>query len=314
MIVKLKACILEVIFVIAAAVADFNFGIGLGELVNDLPDDLMQGYDGQQGGSSDLQTPIHAQPGHDNASLQALLARSTPNSQHSMANSTNTMANASHASATVGAMASAGLNVNTVKSPLSNSLSSPSHTATMNKAATATSSHMVGAGDGLPNMNFSMATTVGANPMMNSMGMKPMGPNAGQMMGGVPGMPGVGMQQPHHNQMMNGPSFPPNMGQMRSMAPTTMGNAPPLTIGQNNMIVNSQMPQMSGHQSMGHVMNVPQNQVQMAKVSISPSTVFTNAVVCDLINAMSLSLKCSDSVFIIINALAGVILWVLFYD
>lgn len=248
-------------------VADYNFG-PLGELVNDLPDDLMQGYDGQQSSSSDLHTPVH-QTGHDNASLQALLARSTPNSQHSMANSTNTMANASHSSATVGAMASAGLNVNTVKSPLSNSLSSPSHTVTMNKAATATSSHMVGAGDGLPNMNFSMTTSVGANPMMNSMNMKPMGPNPGQMMSGVPGMAGVGMQQPHHNQMMNGPSFPPAMGQMRGMAPTTMGSAPPLSIGQNNMIGSSQMPQMPGHQSMGHVMNVPQNQTQMAKVSSS---------------------------------------------
>ena len=267
-------------YVLFCFFADYNFG-PLGDLVNDLPDDLMQGYDGQQSSSSDLHTPVH-QTGHDNASLQALLARSTPNSQHSLANSTNTMANASHSSATVGAMA-AGLNVNTVKSPLSNSLSSPSHTVTMNKAATATSSHMVGAGDGLPNMNFSMTTSVGANPMMNSMNMKPMGPNPGQMMSGVPGMAGVGMQQPHHNQMMNGPSFPPAMGQMRGMAPTTMGNAPPLSIGQNNIIGSSQMPQMPGHQSMGHVMSVPQNQTQMAKVS---------SLLCVLLKDHCLSFQC----------------------
>lgn len=235
-------------------VADFSFG-GL-----ELPDDLMSDY-GQQSTSSDLQTPVH-QP-CDNASLQALLARSTPTSQHNLANSINTMTSSANHSTSVGAMASAGLNINAVKSPLSNSMASPSHTVTMNKTATATSSHMAGAGDGLQSMNFSMASSVGGTPMMNIMNMNPRGP----MMGNVQGLQSMGMQQPHHNQMMNGPSFPQGLGQVRTMAPTTMGNAPPLSIGQNNMIGNSQMPQMPGHQNMGNVMNVPQNQAQMAKVS-----------------------------------------------
>ncbi|KAK7096829.1 CREB-binding protein-like isoform X2 [Littorina saxatilis] len=237
--------------------SDFSFG-GL-----ELPDDLMSDY-GQQSTSSDLQTPVH-QP-CDNASLQALLARSTPTSQHNLANSINTMTSSANHSTSVGAMASAGLNINAVKSPLSNSMASPSHTVTMNKTATATSSHMAGAGDGLQSMNFSMASSVGGTPMMNIMNMNPRGP----MMGNVQGMQSMGMQQPHHNQMMNGPSFPQGLGQVRTMAPTTMGNAPPLSIGQNNMIGNSQMPQMPGHQNMGNVMNVPQNQAQMAKPGQPP--------------------------------------------
>ena len=252
--------------------ADFNFS-SLGDL--DLPDDLMQGYDAgqQQSSSADLQTPPVPQPGHDNASLQALLARSTPNSQHGLASSIASMASAAgHQPAAVGAMAAAGLDVNAVKNALPNSMPTPSHAATMNKAATATSSHMVGAGDGLPGMNFSMATSVGGNPMMNSMNMKPMGPNP--MMGGVPGMPGMGMPQPQHDPMMNGPGFPPNMGQMRGMAPTTMGNGPPLSMRQNNMMGSPPMPPMPGQPTVGHVMNVPQNQGQIPKVS-NPCTTLT---------------------------------------
>ena len=252
------------------SVVDFNFGSCLGEFVNDLPDDLMQGYDGQ-GSTSELQTAVH-QPGHDNVSLQALLARSTPTPQHSLASAISAMASvANHSSATVGAMASAGLNVNTVKNPLTSSLASSSHTVTLNKSATATSSHMAGAGDGLQGINFTMASSVGGNPMMNSLNMKAVGPSPGQMMGNVPGnvpgMQAMGMQQQHHNQMMNGPGFAPNMGQVRGMVPTTMSSAPPLPMGQNNMMGNSQIPQMQGHQNIGHIMNVPPNQAQLGKVS-----------------------------------------------
>ncbi|KAL8561590.1 hypothetical protein ACOMHN_024826 [Nucella lapillus] len=243
---------------------DFNFG-SLGEFANDLPDDLMQGYDGQQNNCPDLQTPVH-QPGHDsNASLQALLARSTPTSQHNLSSAISAMASvANHSSATVGAMQTAGLSVNPVKNPLPNSLAPSSHTVSMNKSATATSSHMVGAGDGLQNLNYSMATSLGGSPMMNSMNMKPpMGPN--QMIGNIPGMPGMGLQQPHHNQMINGPGFPSGLGQVRGMAATTMGNASALPIGQNNMIGTSQMPQMPGHQNTTHVMTVPQSQAHLGK-------------------------------------------------
>jgi hypothetical protein len=224
----------------------------------DLPDDLFQTDFGQPGGSGELQTPV-LPPGND-TSLQALLARSTPTPQHSLANAISSMAG--HSAASMGAMASAGLNVHAVKSPLSASLSSPSHTVTMNKVSTASTSHMGGAGDSLHGMNFSMGTSVGNNPMMNSMNMKPMGPNGGQMMGMQP----MGMQQ-HPAQMMNGPSFPPGMGPMRSMAPTTMGS-PAMSL-QNNMMGNNQMGQMAGQQNLGQLMNVTQNQTQMAKVSVN---------------------------------------------
>ncbi|XP_025086148.1 CREB-binding protein-like isoform X2 [Pomacea canaliculata] len=107
--------------------------------------------------------------------------------------------------------------------------------------------------------------------MTNTINMKPMGSNPGQLMGGVPGMNMAQQNAAHHNQMMNGPSFPPvSMGQVRGLAPTTISSANPLTMAQNNIIGNS-MPQMPGHQNMGHMgMNVPQQQPQIARPGQPP--------------------------------------------
>lgn len=225
-------------------------------------------YEGQQNTVSDQSV---VQSGHDGGvggSLSQLLSRSTPTPQHSMANAINSIANAGRGSV-MNPLVSQGLGA--VKSPLSINNMSPSHTVTMNKASTVTSTHLSGAGDGLPGMTFSMATSTAGSPivgMTNTINMKPMGSNPGQLMGGVPGMNMAQQNAAHHNQMMNGPSFPPvSMGQVRGLAPTTISSANPLTMAQNNIIGNS-MPQMPGHQNMGHMgMNVPQQQPQIARVS-----------------------------------------------
>ncbi|KAL8591058.1 hypothetical protein ACOMHN_037291 [Nucella lapillus] len=228
--------------------SDFNFAsTPLGDL---LPDDLCD--PGQQSISTDLQTaPIHPSGHHDNTSLQGLLARSTPNSQQMMATSINSMP-ASHPSVTAGAMAAAGLSVSTLKGPMANSLSGRPHNVAINKSV---SSHMAGAGDGLS--GFSMGVGVGGNmSMMSTMGMKPMGPNP--VMGGMSSMP------QHLHRMMAGPAFPPGMGQVRGMAPTSMSSAQ--TLPPMGQMGNGQMPpNMAGHQ-MNQVINMsPQNQVQMTR-------------------------------------------------
>ena len=224
-----------------------------------MPDDLMQASElsAHQSSGNDCQlTAVHHS---ETISLQALLAQSGPSSNISLCNSISSLASDS-----VGSMASMGLGINRVNSPLSHNHSCPSYTITLNKLSAATSSHLVGAGDVLPGMNFSLSTSVGCNPIIN---MKHLVPNQNTVIGSFQGMQsGVNMQHNHSNQMMNGPNFHSGIGHSRPIV-SMVANAPPVHSVPHTMLNNSQMLQMAGHQNLSHMMKAQQGHPQAHKVS-----------------------------------------------
>lgn len=222
-------------------ISEINIGKIL-EIGNELPDELMGGTDATQNGNGSLD-PHHLQAmGQDSTSqrhqqLSQLLSNAStpPNSNQSQGpmvpNRSPNMAGM----------------ISSLKSPLSNSLSSPPHSG--NKSSV----HMVDMAMASSSASLSMANSTNTMvSMSNPALMKTMG-------GHNIGMGNVGMSQTHNSQHVNGPQYTTSGLDQRSIT-TTHGS---MSVSQSGMLSSV------GNQSM-NVQNLGnagiQNQ-QMLKVT-----------------------------------------------
>lgn len=215
--------------------------------MNDLPDELIGTGEPPHNGTND------SHGGQDTSQRHAQLSQLLSSNPTQPLNIAGSLQNAQNRSPNVGNMTNT---LNSVKSPLSNSLASPPH---VNVGKTGVSQQHVSV-DG--NFSSSSATFTMANNISNStVAMASSVPTA--VLKGIPH--GSGLTIGHNQMIQNGPLSGPN----RSMN-TSMGQNMPNISQTNNMLGN--MPgqqQMQTHQSLGLAGLTAAQTAQMMKVGIA---------------------------------------------
>ena len=241
-------------------ISEFNFL--LDSIVTDLPDEL---NDPSQNGTND--THMLANTGHESASQrhqqlsQILSGAPTPPSS--------TASSAPNSS--IG-MSNSALN-NAVKSPLTNSLTSPPHVL-QNKAGPPVSSHFL-----QDNSNFVSSSSLSSLPnsssTLSSMSLSSM-PNSSlqnqnPMLNSMPVTSHMNVNMSHpQNQMMNGPQYSGGIRPVRGVGMPNAGNAmgPNMGMSQPNLGNPLNNPQMS-RQGLDHAGLAASSQAPLMKVSHS---------------------------------------------
>ncbi|OWF41886.1 CREB-binding protein [Mizuhopecten yessoensis] len=197
----------------------------LWDIMNDLPDELMGTGEPPHNGTNDSHSGQDTTSQRHVQLSQLLSSNPTP-----PLNIVNSLQNAQNRSPNVGSIANS---LNNVKSPLSNSLSSPPH-GSVGKSGV----------DG--NFPSSSATFTMANNISNStVAMASSVPNA--VLKGIPH--GSGLTIGHNQMMQNGPLSGPNRSM--SMNTNNMGQAMSSMSQANNMLGNLPGQQMQTHQNLG---------------------------------------------------------------